>query len=1387
MVARPLGSTFRKLAAVGLLLTLSLCGAVTTSNSSTASAKKKTAQKARSVKKAEPMLRSLQPGRRIQGAAEDDATAASKWDGKNPWAGMNRRPRMHHMLHSQTWYGNLQSLPQTEIEQIEREEREGPEPAPTIFGDVAAPVSGDDTAPAVPDPTLNPPAPAPTSNFDGLDFATWGNGHPPDTVGDVGPQYFIQAINTSVGVFNKSNGSLVTAFTFKTFMAQGNFGNLCDTNNFGDPVILYDSFEDRWVITDFAFKVDALGNVNPPHSFQCFAVSRTGDPVAGGWNFYSIETLGGLGDYPKFGIWPDGIYMSANMFGYSAGGAFQGSRVFALNKAQMYAGAPSVQVVTFDAPLADFTVIPSNARLQTGTPPPGTPNYFLSTWEFTNALTVYKFHVNWDSPGLSTFTGPDIPAAATSWPNQSVPNAASQGGNALDVLQIRAMMQNQYSNIGGHESLWAVHTVRRATNGLAAPRWYQVNVTGGTVAPSIPQAATWDPDGANVLSRFIPSVAVNRNGDLAVGYSTSSSTTKPAIKYAGRLAGDPINTFSQTEQVLVQGTGTQLGNCGSSTCARWGDYAAMTLDPNGCTFWYTNMYYKVDGLNHQTRIGSFTFPGCTPVGNGSLSGTVRDGGTGNPISGATVALGSRVTTTDINGAYSFTGLPAGTYPSATASFAGYSSFTANGIVVPDGGLAVQDFTLNFAAANACLTDTTQSDFRTGAVTNCDLTASPGDIVLSSPPTVEQNTSLIGNGFAINATSWSGQTFRAPATGTLLSADVNLFCAGCTGTTPNLALAVRATSAGLPTGPDLVSGTIPGFSNGAAVYYTVNFTTPITLTAGTTYALVVRQTANPSAGTYAFTVSNTPNPYANGSRVSSVNSGVAWTAPTPLRSGGFHVSIQTGFTPSGTFVSSTKDANPIAGAVVNWKSLAWTASTPAGTSVQFQAAGSDNPNGPFNFVGPDGTAATFFSNGASLDTLTGKRYLKYRATLSSSNPAATPTLSDVTVCYDDVPAVTLLSVTPASGVYGGTVDLSATLSSGGTGLGGRTITFTLNGSPVGSGITDSTGLATLAGAHLGSINAGSYPSGVGASFAGERGFAASTGSAALSVAPAPLSVTAADASRLYGQPNPVFTGLITGILNGDNITATYATTATQSSPVGTYPIVPTLVDPNSRLGNYTVTSTNGTLTINPAPLTITANDASKTLNAPNPAFSASYSGFVLGEGPGVLGGALTCTTTAVTNSPVGSYPITCSGQTSTNYTITYVGGTLHILYAQGGFCVKDKEPSHEILHPINADGSSVFNGNGPIDVKFRVCDANGVSQSTPGIPTSITLTNIIQGTLDNAVDLPVDPKPGTNGFVFSEDQLWLFRINSKSLANGFTYVFRIELNDGTHIDFRFGRR
>jgi hypothetical protein len=932
--------------------------------------------------------------------------------------------------------GDLRSLPQTKPVRKEKPEREGPTARFRFIGETRTQESVKSVT------KTNAPAPAPLSSFEGLDFANWGAGHPPDTVGDVGPDYFIQSINSSVGIFRKSDGVRVAAFTLDTFMSQGNFGNLCDTDNFGDPVILYDTFEDRWVISDFAFQLDGGNNVvNPPGAFQCFAVSKNGNPLTGGWNFYSINTAGGLGDYPKLGIWPDGIYMSVNMFDYAASGSFQTARVYALNKAQMYAGAPTVQVVSFNVPEDDFTVLPSNARLQTGTPPVGTPNYFVSTWQFLNGLTVYKFHVDWNKISLSTFTGPDVPLATTSWPNAGVPNAPSQGGNSLDVLQIRAMMQNQYTNLSNVESLWTTHTVRRGnTTGFAAPRWYQVNVTGGTVAANIPQAATWDPDGANVLHRFMPSLALNRLGDLALGYSTSSSTTKPAIKYAGRLASDPINTFSQTEQVLIQGTGTQTGNCGG-TCSRWGDYSAMTLAPDGCTFWYTNMYYAVDGLNHQTRIGSFSFPGCTPIGNGTVEGTVSATTGGAPLVGAMVALGNRTTTTNGSGFYQFTNIPAGTYPSITATFPGYNSSTVTSLAVNEGATTTQNFSLGTAAVAACLTDTTQSDFQTGVGTNVDLTTNPGDVTLRDAPFVDQeNTTLGTQGAGFNTATWLGQTFTPAVTGQVVSVDMNLFSLNCSAVSmPDITVSIRNASGNLPTGADLATATIAGFCNGGGGYFSGTFATPLTLTAGTQYALVWRAASAIPTGTpipgYFGTVSAATgatalqNPYAGGRRASSSNSGSTWAgaAGNANNDHGFRIFVKTGFAATGNLVSGLKDANTAIGTTSHWTTLSWTAATPANTELKFQVAGSNSPFGPFNFVGPDSTAGSFFTvSGASLSQFDGLRYLQYKAYLSTSNSAVTPTLNDVTVCFSNITGV----VAGGGAIcVGGATNVAVTISGG----------------------------------------------------------------------------------------------------------------------------------------------------------------------------------------------------------------------------------------------------------------------------------------------------------------------------------------------------------------------
>jgi len=474
------------------------------------------------------------------------------------------------------------------------------------------------------------PSPAPSAVFSGLDFASAGNGWPPDTNGDVGPNHFVQSVNTSIGIFRKTTGEKLASFSFNTLITGTN--TLCDNNNYGDPVVLYDTFAGRWVISDFAFTTDALGNVNSDN-YQCFAVSKTGDPM-GSWWFYAFKVAvgGDIADYPKFGVWPDGIYMSANVFGPST---FKNAQVWVFDKEAFYRGDASPRAVPFVLPQSSggttiFSLLPSNARAQTGTPPVGRPNLFASIWG-SYQLRVWKFAVDWTTPSPSaSFTGPtNATIASFSAGPSTVPSPA----NALDTLTYRLMMQNQYVNLGGAESLWLTHTV--GSSSVARVRWYELPVTGGTIASAPSQQSTW---GSDTTHRFMPSLAVDKAGDMAVGYSVSSSSLNPGIRYAGRLVGDAPSTLGQGETTMAAGGGSQ------NFTNRWGDYATMTLDPDGCTFWFTSEIYATTGSNWNTKFGSFAYPSCTGGGATVLAAPTFLGATAT--SPTSVSLGWSDNATD---------------------------------------------------------------------------------------------------------------------------------------------------------------------------------------------------------------------------------------------------------------------------------------------------------------------------------------------------------------------------------------------------------------------------------------------------------------------------------------------------------------------------------------------------------------------------------------------------------------------------------------------------------------------------------------------------------------------------------------------------------------------
>ena len=559
--------------------------------------------------------------------------------------GLDLKPEPKEKVAPAHFDGDLRKIPKGHVKQGEaRPEPQVPYAAPgAAQGDAAVQTEAATAA-----------APAPSASFDGLDYRHSGAGFPPDTNGDVGPNHFIQTVNTSIGIYSKT-GTQLWANTFDALF--GGTGTPCDDSNQGDPVVLYDSIGDRWIVSDFAW-ADANFSTGP--FYQCFAVSKSGDPVNGGWYFYAFQTQSGgiLPDYPKLGVWPDGIYMSTNNFGST----FRNVEVFAFDRVAMEAGQPA-KWVALNLPatvggVSVFSLLPSNARTVTGLPPAGAPNYFASIYGSYN-IRVWKFHVDWTNLANSTLTGPTNPTVGTFSVGPSTV-AEKSPGNPLDTLTYRLMMQNQYTNRtsqGGSESLWLTHTV--GTGGspnIARVRWYELPVTGGTVG-SVKQQSTFAPDSKN---RFMPSVAVDKAGNMAIGYSVSDSTMSPALRYAGRLAGDAPGTLTQSETSLVEGTGYQCCKFSDGRLnTRWGDYSTMTIDPDGCTFWFTSEYTNatpttirdpITGNNWQTRIGSFQLPGCdgTPPPPPPPAPTVTSFSPTSGAAGTTVTVAG----TDFTGASS---------------------------------------------------------------------------------------------------------------------------------------------------------------------------------------------------------------------------------------------------------------------------------------------------------------------------------------------------------------------------------------------------------------------------------------------------------------------------------------------------------------------------------------------------------------------------------------------------------------------------------------------------------------------------------------------------------------------------------------------------------------
>jgi len=449
----------------------------------------------------------------------------------------------------------------------------------------------------------------------GLGFDGVGNGMngftvqyaPPDTVGAVGRAYtdangvvhdgqYVQVVNVGLAVFDKKTGAVQLGPIPTKTLWQG-FGGACEADDDGDAVVLYDKIADRWIVSQFA--------VTAAPYYQCVAVSQTPD-ATGGWNRYSYNYGTVFPDYPKMGVWPDGYYISFNMF--NNGQTFAGAKVCAYDRASMLAGAPAAQQC-FQLSTSYGGLLPSDldgvsSGGASGMPPAGAPNYFLNKGAST--LNLWRFHVDWANSANTKLTGPvSIPVASfTSACSGGTCIPQSGTSQKLDSLADRLMYRLAYRNFGSYESLVVTHSVNVGTSRKAqhaGVRWYEIRNPGGT--PQVAQQSTFSPDGN---FRWMGSIAQDKQGNMALGYSVSSSTMHPAIRYTARAASDPASTMG-TEASVVEGTGSQLANL-----SRWGDYSAMTLDPDDdCTFWFTSEYLKANGTwNWSTRIASFRFPSC---------------------------------------------------------------------------------------------------------------------------------------------------------------------------------------------------------------------------------------------------------------------------------------------------------------------------------------------------------------------------------------------------------------------------------------------------------------------------------------------------------------------------------------------------------------------------------------------------------------------------------------------------------------------------------------------------------------------------------------------------------------------------------------------------------
>jgi hypothetical protein len=466
-----------------------------------------------------------------------------------------------------------------------------------------------------------PPMPATLQSFNGLSL----NGSlPPDTNGDVGPNHFVQWVNTQWNVYDKSTGVALGAPMEGNVFWTG-FGGPCQTTDAGDPIVLFDDVAQRWVFSQFT------GSTNPR---QCFAISQTADPM-GPYTRYEFA-FPQFNDYPHIGIWLDnsgsrnGYYFVVHEF---QGNAFRGAAFVGVDRERMLAGAPAAEVSMLRFPGLDaYGALPAHlegtARARAGSCAP-----FVHFDSSSSEYLFWDLCADWDTPANSTLSTTPARVAASA-PFSNAIGGSPQAGTSqlLDTFALNlmyrasarvfppgaptevSMVVNHSVNTGGSQIgvRWA-HFDLRVPGQAGEDILFANGFEPGPVPPAPPvlPAKSLVEDGVYAPgddNRWMGGINIDRNGYLGMGYSVSSASLNPQIRYSGRRYDTPAgNLLDEGSCTAGIANGSQ-----TSTSGRWGDYASMSTDPSDeCTFWFTSEYLATtSSAGWTTRICSFRFPEC---------------------------------------------------------------------------------------------------------------------------------------------------------------------------------------------------------------------------------------------------------------------------------------------------------------------------------------------------------------------------------------------------------------------------------------------------------------------------------------------------------------------------------------------------------------------------------------------------------------------------------------------------------------------------------------------------------------------------------------------------------------------------------------------------------